>query len=280
MAFRGPRAAWYKPRMDDAWLVDEAAWAALQPYRDAPGVVVADAGGVRWFRTRIGYEGFNGVLSARLPEAGLAGAVERALGPFREAGLPLLWHLGPTSSPPVLARALAAAGLTHYEDEPGMVADLRDLGPPPAVPAALEVRQVGDEDDLAAWARVLAAAPPGADVGSLVELRAPGALGPDPPAPHLLGLLDGAPVACAAVHVGGRRDGPAPAAWLEQVVTPAGARRLGVGTALTHACLALARARGLGRAALTASPDGAGIYRRLGFRDRCTVTRYLGPPPG
>jgi GNAT superfamily N-acetyltransferase len=56
------------------------------------------------------------------------------------------------------------------------------------------------------------------------------------------------------------------------------ARRVGIGTALIHACLALARDRGLGRAALTSSPDGHGIYRRLGFRDCCTVSRYRFPP--
>jgi hypothetical protein len=63
------------------------------------------------------------------------------------------------------------------------------------------------------WSRLWAGTPQDADVDGLVELRASGALGPGPPAPHLLALLEGAPVACAAVFVGDRRDGPAPAAW-------------------------------------------------------------------
>jgi hypothetical protein len=54
--------------------------------------------------------------------------------------------------------------------------------------------------------------------------------------------------------------------------------RAAIGAAITHACLALARDRGLGRAVLTSSPDGHGIYRRLGFRDCCTVSRYRYPP--
>jgi GNAT superfamily N-acetyltransferase len=260
--------------MDDAWLVDAAAWAAVLPYRAAPGAVVADTGTLRWYRTPVGYEGLNGVLWARLPEPGLDAAVERALAPFRETGTPMLWHVGPTSSPRPLPRALEAAGLAHHEEEPGMVADLDGLGPPPAGPAGLEIRRVRDPDDLTAWNRVFAGVPPDADVDTLVELRAAGGLGPDPATPHLLGLLEGTPVACAAVFVGARRDPPPPAAWLENVVTAAGRRRLGIGSALTHACLALARTRGLARAALTASPEGHGIYRRLGFRDRCTVARY------
>jgi GNAT superfamily N-acetyltransferase len=64
------------------------------------------------------------------------------------------------------------------------------------------------------------------------------------------------------------------------VVTLAAARRQGVGAAITRACLDVARAGGLGKAALTASPYGHRIYRRLGFRDRCRVVSYRYPPAG
>jgi ribosomal protein S18 acetylase RimI-like enzyme len=265
--------------MDDAWLVDAAAWAAVQPYQPAPGVVVADTDGLRWYRTPIDYEGLNGVLSAQLAEDGLDEAVEQALTPFREAGLPMLWHVGPTSTPPSLPQALACAGLALHEAEPGMVADLTALGAGPPAPDGLEVRRVADEDELADWCRVWVGTPPDADMDGLVALRGPGALGPDAPKPHLLARLGGAPVACAAVLVGDRRSGPPPAAWVEDVVTAATVRRRGIGAAVTHACLTLARSRGLARAALTASPDGHAVYRRLGFLDRCTVTRYRASAP-
>jgi GNAT superfamily N-acetyltransferase len=266
--------------MDEAWLVDAAAWAAVAPYRAAPGVVVADTGALRWYRTPIAYEGLNGVLWARLDGLDLDAAVAEALAPFRETGVPMEWHLGPTTSPPSLSRALAAAGLSRQEEEPGMVADLAALGPPPPAPAGLEVRRVAGEDDLAAWCRVWAGLAPGTEVGGLVEVRAPKALGPDPPVPHLLGVLDGTPVGCAAVLVGGGGGGRPPAAWLEDVVTTAAVRRRGVGARVTWACLDLARSRGLARAALTASPDGHRIYRRLGFSERCRVVRYRYPPAG
>jgi GNAT superfamily N-acetyltransferase len=264
--------------MDEAWLVDATVWAAVGPYRDAPGAVVADTGAVRWYRTTIDYEGLNGVLSARLPERGLDGAIRRALAPFQATGLPMLWHVGPASSPASLPEALVAAGLSHYEDEPGMVADLGTLGPPPAAPAGLEIRQVGDEGDLAVWSALWAGMPPGTNLDGLVALRAAGGLGADPATAHLVGVLDGTPVACAAVFTGDRRDDPPPAALVENVVTVPPARRAGIGTAIVHACLALARDRGLGRAVLTSSPDGHGIYRRLGFRDCCTVSQFRYPP--
>jgi ribosomal protein S18 acetylase RimI-like enzyme len=266
--------------VDEAWLVEEAVWAAVGPYRAAPGATVVDTGTVRWFGTGIDYEGLNGVLAARLPDRELEDAIQEALAPFRGTGRPMLWHVGPTSSPVGLPRALAAAGLSHYEDEPGMVAELGRLGPPPAAPAGLEVRQVGDEDDLAVWSRLWAGTPPDANVDGLVELRGTCGLGPDPATIHLIGWLDGTPLGCAAVFLGRRRDDPPPGALVENVVTVHPARRAGVGSALTYACLVLARARGLDRVVLTSSPDGHGLYRRLGFRDCCTVSRYRWPPAG
>jgi len=62
------------------------------------------------------------------------------------------------------------------------------------------------------------------------------------------------------------------------VVTAAAVRRRGIGACVTRACLDLARSQGLDRAALTASPDGRRIYRRLGFSERCRVVRYRYPP--
>jgi GNAT superfamily N-acetyltransferase len=259
--------------MDEAWLVDAAAWAAVAPYRAAPGVVVADTGTLRWYRTPIAYEGLNGVLWARLDGLDLDAATAEALAPFRETGVPMEWHLGPTTSPPSLPRALEAAGLARQEEEPGMVADLAAVGPPPAVPSGLEVRPVRDEAGLADWCCVWAGLPPGTEVGGLVEVRAPKALGTNPPVPHLLGVLDGTPVGCAAVCVGNGRGGRPPAAWVEDVVTAADVRRRGIGACVTWACLDLARSQGLDRAALTASPDGHRIYRRLGFTERCRVVR-------
>jgi len=44
--------------------------------------------------------------------------------------------------------------------------------------------------------------------------------------------------------------------------------------AMTLAALREARHVGYRLAILTASPDGVGIYRRIGFREYCTISRY------
>ena len=61
------------------------------------------------------------------------------------------------------------------------------------------------------------------------------------------------------------------------MVTVRPARRRGIGTWLTGQVLARIRERGAGTAVLTASPYGARIYRRLGFRAVGSVRRYRWP---
>nr|WP_236593853.1 GNAT family N-acetyltransferase [Burkholderia gladioli] len=54
------------------------------------------------------------------------------------------------------------------------------------------------------------------------------------------------------------------------VSTASDQRRRGLASAAMHAALTLARERdGVRRAALQASPDGLGVYRRLGFGEVC-----------
>jgi ribosomal protein S18 acetylase RimI-like enzyme len=102
-----------------------------------------------------------------------------------------------------------------------------------------------------------------------VRLRA--ALGLDASAAcqHLIGYLDDEAVATAAVYHGRR------ASEIQHVATLDQHRRRGIGTAITAAAIELARQHGNRYAVLTASPDGEGLYRRLGFVTVCSVRRFL-----
>lgn len=265
-------AAALRDRAADAALVDDAAWAAAREYAAAPHTAVEETPRRRWLITGTPYEGLNGVYWSRHGDT-----VQEALEPFRQAEVSMLWHVGPTS-PATLPEALADAGLRHYGDEPGMLLDLDTPAQRPAPEGMpdLEIRRVGTESQLRAWVRIWAGPASQLVIDRLVALRAPAAFGVAARTPHLLGVVDGEPVACAAVWVGrppGRQGRPV--AWLEHVATGVRARRRGFGTALTQACLDVARRRGASHAALTASPYAERIYRRLGFRDVCTVSRYL-----
>src|SRR5437588_294535 len=85
---------------------------------------------------------------------------------------------------------------------------------------------------------------------------------------YFLGRLNGKPVATAKLFVG------AGVAAVHHVVTLPEMRRRGIGTAMTLRVLHDARAMGYRVGVLTASPDGLGSYRRIGFRDYCWFRRY------
>jgi ribosomal protein S18 acetylase RimI-like enzyme len=228
--------------------------------------------GMAWFRTGAPHEELNGVLFAtadRIDDAA------RALG-----GLPALWHSWPEDPAHDIEAELLARGFVFVEEEP-LMAMLLGAEPDAAKPhtrqeerrvdgdaavTGLRIRDVRG-DGLAEWVGVWTGVqPPDARIAS--------ALGRAGDAAHyLLAELDGRPVGCAAAIVAGD------AVAVEHVVTAAGHRGRGIGTALTAAVLAEGRRRGAVAAVLTASADGAGIYRRLGFAEQGRVRRFTPPPP-
>jgi ribosomal protein S18 acetylase RimI-like enzyme len=240
-----------------ARLVAETVWEGFRAYAAAPGVELGDTDVCRWIVTGAGYEGLNGVLRAP------AGDVADALAPFRSRGVPMLWHVGPVDEPGVDA-ALRAAGLRLYEEEPAMVAPLSPA--PLAVDAVdgLVVARVRDEPTLRTWVRVWTGSTAATLPERLVELR-----GASPAFDHLLGTLDGEPVATAAIAHGSS------AAEIQHVVTLEPFRRRGVGAAMTAAAVELAATRGHAAAVLTASELGVRLYERLGFRRVGLVRRYF-----
>jgi len=100
------------------------------------------------------------------------------------------------------------------------------------------------------------------------EVHAYLGLGPDLPWRYYLGTFQGKPIATALLFFA------AGVAALHSVVTLPEARYKGIGTAMTLAALREARREGYRVAILTASPYGVRIYRRIGFREYCTISRY------
>ncbi|HKS98083.1 MAG TPA: GNAT family N-acetyltransferase [Rugosimonospora sp.] len=241
-----------------ATLAEETIWQGCAAYGPAAGVEVGD----RWYLTGFDYPDLNGAFPVDE-----AVDVAAALAPFQQRRVPMVWHLGPRA-PDRLVPRLRAAGCVYDHQEPLMVAEL-DRPAPPArpVPGLRIVEAVGAER-LADFARVWSGHTDEAVLAGLVRLRA--AAGPA--FTHLIGLLDGVPVACAAAF-----HGP-DASEVQHVVTVRPARRRGVGTGLTVRLLQLIRERGAGTAVLTASPYGERLYQRLGFRPVGAIRRYRWRP--
>lgn len=148
---------------------------------------------------------------------------------------------------------LAAPGLHLLREQPLMSRALP--GPPPRWPAGLSVRGDAPAADVAS----VQAAAFGDDPDLALAFVEPQAAAPWS---RFLTAYDGAaPVGTAQVVLAGGSAG------VYGVAVVPGARRSGLGAALTAGVLELASAAGFRRAHLNPSAPGRGVYARLGFTD-------------
>lgn len=240
-----------------AW---DTIWQGCAAYSTA-GATVVHRDRIRWFATGVGYEGLNGVFVA---PGTPAVPVEDALRTFQDLRVPALWHVAATGAPAPIA---GVPGVSWYEEEPLMVAPVGRYEMPDV--DGLAVYMARDEAGIREWVRIWSGQASGGVFEGLVTAR----LGATPAFVHLLAVVAGEPVGCAAAFVGDE------AGEVQHVVTVPGMRRRGVGTALVVAALRAIGEHGRRVAVLTSSPDGLRIYRRLGFRPVGAIHRYLWAPP-
>jgi GNAT superfamily N-acetyltransferase len=107
---------------------------------------------------------------------------------------------------------------------------------------------------------------------SLQQIHQELGFGEDKPWRYYLGILNGEPVATSQLFQGST------ACAVHWVVTVPTARRRGIGAAMTTAALRDARDMGYNLAILTASPLGANIYKKIGFQECCTISKYTWKP--
>jgi GNAT superfamily N-acetyltransferase len=215
---------------------------------------------------------FNCIARVRLTPDTAETALTAALDHFRARDVPLIfWWDGPACTPPDLgARLLARGFVRSWRDSPGMALDLAALPADPSLPPDFAIEPVGDAATLAEWGRtfdVVFDSPSWVSEAWVAATRLAGFAGA--PWRCYLGRLGGEPVATALLLPG------AGVAGLYMIGTIPAARRRGIGAAMTLAPLREARALGYRVGILHASPEGYALYQRLGFRQYCTMNRYL-----
>jgi ribosomal protein S18 acetylase RimI-like enzyme len=226
---------------------------------------------VVWGSTGLPLAAFNGATLATFTPESADRRIASIVGYFRELRLDMSWRVGPTSTPADLGDRLIAGGLVHEESMPGMAASLVDWAPP-STASGIEVELVTDVAGFHAAIDIMFEGfelP--ADIQPAFEERYVGfALGPRAIQRTYLGRLDGVPVATSLGFVVDNIVG------VYNVATLEGARRRGVGSAVTAAAMSDGAAVGATTAVLESSEMGRSVYERLGFCHVTDIAIYLG----
>jgi ribosomal protein S18 acetylase RimI-like enzyme len=218
----------------------------------------------RWRRivSTVPHPAFNHLYGLVFDDEQPGHVLEEALAPFRKERLPCFCWL----EPPTAHRhrpLFESAGLEPLFSAPGMAALLDEGALSSDGPAGLAVEDVASEQELAAWCAIVSGASgfsaAAAEAWELLHRCIP--FGPGSARRHFLGIRNGEPVGTSSLFFAGGVAG------LYSVTVARQHRRRGVGTALSTAALETARREGFLAAVLASTVDGAGIYRRLGFRE-------------
>jgi GNAT superfamily N-acetyltransferase len=243
--------------------IEENLFALFRAIAALPGGELVETEELLLHQTDLSSPMFNGVSRTR--DAPVKQVTDRFSQPF-------FWWTGPQSSPADLDERLEAAGLLDAgRDSPGMATALADIDEERARPRGVAVEPAQDEAGLQLWGRMFCeahGAPPAAAQAWIDAARRLGFH--DLPWEHWLARIDGRPVGLGLSFLGGGVVG------LYGIGTLPAARRRGVGSALTLVPMLKAREEGYAAAILHATPDGELLYPRLGFREYCRISRFLG----
>ncbi|WP_310977015.1 MULTISPECIES: GNAT family N-acetyltransferase [unclassified Amycolatopsis] len=215
-----------------------------------------------------GADTFNIVANARFAPDEVKDRLYRTVFKLRLTGRAFSWSAGPNSAD----LPFGSVELTAGRREAAMWAPAADIPVADRLPD-LEIRRVRTPEELADYARILAANrnPPAVAVAEFYDRVASSALAEDCPAHYLLGYHHGAPVSAGEVflHAG--------VAGIYNISTLAAFRRRGFGGVMTSAAIDSARAAGYDTVALRASAESEPAYRQLGFRADGWFTEYPVP---
>ncbi len=244
--------------------------ACVREFGHAPATRLRDDDELFWYVTGLPDAAFNSVMYANLGPDRIDAAVDEIKALRRQHRVPMNWLIGPTSRPTNLPSQLRARGFQYIADLVPLTLKLADLRPGSSPRAVLTVERVESTSVLEEWieAESRGFELAGALDRGIATLRRGMGVGDGVLRTHLLGRVDGAPVATASVVVAGGIGG------IYDVSTVPDLRERGIGTAMTRAALEVIRAAGHELAFLQASVMGQRMYRRLGFRDRCTCAVY------
>jgi ribosomal protein S18 acetylase RimI-like enzyme len=254
--------------------VARALWAALRGFGGIPGASIEDGPDATLIRSRTPYANFNNLLASALSPDGADARILELLRAFAPDSLPVTWWAGPTTRPADLVGRLQRLGLARQEPEFAMALDLDAGWSPSPLAGGASLETVERPDQLDEWLAIMNAAYGWPDAAKTAIVRSMYLADQALPAAdrdihHFLVRVGRRAVACSSLFIGGGE------AFVTNIGTRPEARGRGLGSAATAATLELARSLGRRVATLTASVDGRGVYRRMGFVEAGVWERYV-----
>jgi len=249
-------------KVEESW---RAAWASLGALPDEPRTLVDDTPGfLRVHTPGVPESLLNLVMGYAAPGPATRAAIEGAIAPFREHGLPFQWWLLLGTEPAGLRDTLRALGMQTWGGATAMALPLAEPERPYPPPArGVEIAPVATPDEAAAALGVIA------DVFYIPA-------GPmrrwcvDNPAFRVyVARWEGEVVAALATMIAGETVG------VYHVATRQGARRRGIAGNLAIRALRDARGAGASWATLTATPEARHLYEQLGFRSCGVIEQWM-----
>jgi GNAT superfamily N-acetyltransferase len=224
-----------------------------------------------WIYT--GLRGPNAVLYARFNSddpSYIDSKIDKMVAYFKSRGIDFSWTTGPSTRPAQLHLMLEAHSFTYSDRTTGMAIDLHELNEHIFANADLVISEIDDLDRLNILRSIEISGFEASEMAAqnYYEAYANGGFGEGTPWHHYIGWLHGQPVAIASLlfHAG--------VAGIYGVTTIPQYRRQGVAAAMTLHTLHEARRRGYSIAILSPTEMSDALYRRIGFKEYCTLLHY------
>jgi GNAT superfamily N-acetyltransferase len=254
--------------------IEEALFAQWAQFGRWSGGTLHDHDGLLWYETPITHLPYNGVVRTWLRPAAADAAIAAVTERLRAREAHSLWFAHPTATPDDLGDRLAAHGLAPVEEITCMSLDLSGWEPEPP-PAGVAFEEVVDERALDEYTDLTVGywEIPAHERELVAELQR--ALGPGRvPGHRYLARLDGQAVGKGYLSLAG----PAGVAAIYGMSVRPEARGRGIAAGMTAQILRHAKDLGCARAVLHSTPMAVGLYRRIGFVERCPLTVYATAP--
>ena len=209
---------------------------------------------------------FNRVTSTSLTKENVEQVVAETIQYFKQRKVPFTWQVNPWDTPSNLGQVLVEAGLKG-DFSPGMAIKLSSLKEPTSLRGfTIKIVSTPEEREQYAWLFARAYGFPEEAHQIMVDMYNTVELTDD--LQLYIGYLDGEPVSttCILYDCG--------VAGIYNVATMPEARGKGMGSMITIASLLDAKKRGYAVSILHSSQMGYNLYKRLGFKEFCTMNRW------